>query len=151
MEHAAEVQHNLDTVLGPKFEIFTTGINDLKDTISELRQTVELLRDTVVLSTSDIKNIKEKQDAQEGRINALETANTDHKIIAADYKKSKAICIWCAGIGVTILSSVLGCLLSSYMESRRHAEDMAYKHSIQESYNKLSETVASLAKKVDNK
>ena len=151
MEHAAEVHHNLDAVLGPRFELFSTGIEDLKGTITELRQTVELLRDTVVLSTSDIKNIKEKQDAQESRIAVVEATMGEHKLVAADYKRSKSICIWCLGVGVTILSTVIGCLLNSYMESRRHAEEMAYKQSIQESYNKLEKTVEGLINKVDKK
>lgn len=151
MEHAAEIHHNLEAVLGPKFELFSTGIEDLKGTITELRQTVELLRDTVVLSTSDIKNIKEKQDAQESRIGVIENTMGEHKLVAADYKRSKAICMWCAGVAVTIFSTVIGCLLSNYLESRRHAEDMAYKQAIHESYVKLSETVSDLAKKVNSK
>lgn len=151
MEHAAEIHHNLDAVLGPKFELFSTGIEDLKGTITELRQTVELLRDTVVLSTSDIKNIKEKQDAQESRIAVIENTMGEHKLVAADYKRSKAVCIWCIGLGATILSTVVGCLLSDYLESKRHAEDMAYKQAIHESYTKLSKTVETLAKKVEGK
>lgn len=149
MEHAAEIQHNLDALLGPKFELFSTGIEDLKGTITELRQTVELLRDTVVLSTSDIKNIKEKQGEQESRIAVIEDTMGEHKLVAADYKKSKAVCMWCLGVGVTILSTVIGCLLNSYLESKRHAEDMAYKQAIHESYTKLSDTVAELAKRVN--
>ena len=149
MEHAAEIHQNLDAVLGPKFELFSTGIEDLKGTITELRQTVELLRDTVVLSTSDIKNIKEKQDNQESRIAVIENTMGEHRIVAADYKRSKSICIWCIGVGVTILSTVIGCFLNSYLESKRHAEDMAYKQAIHESYTKLSDTVAELAKKVN--
>lgn len=144
MEHAAEVHHNLDKVLGPRFEIFTTGIHDLKETISDLRHTVELLRDTVVTSTSDIKAIKEKQEEQELRIVAMEASNNEHKIVAADYKRSKAICIWCAGVAITIFSTVIGCVLSDYLEGRRHAEEIKSRQALQESYNKLSAAVDSL-------
>lgn len=151
MEHAAEVHQNLEAVLGPKFEIFSTGIADLKSTISELRQAVELLRDTVNMSTGDIKSIKEKQDTQESRIAVVETTMGEHRLVAADYKRSKAICLWCLGVGVTILSTVVGCLLNSYMESKRHAEEMAYKQSIQESYNRLEKTVEGLINRVDKK
>ena len=151
MDHAAEVHHNLDAVLGPKFEIFSTGITDLKSTIKDLRETVELLRDTVTLSTGEIKNIKEKQDNQESRIAVIESTMGEHKLVAADYKRSKSICIWCIGVGVTILSTIIGCLLNSYLESKRHAEDMAYKQAIHESYTKLSESVAILSKKVEGK
>lgn len=151
MEHTAEIHQSLDAILGPKFELFSTGIEDLKGTITELRQTVELLRDTVVLSTGDIKNIKERQDSQESRIAVIENTMGEHRLVAADYKRSKSICIWCAGVAVTILSTVIGCLLSNYLESKRHAEDMAYKQAIHESYNKLSKTVETLAKKVESK
>ena len=151
MEHAAEIQHNLDALLGHKFELFSTGIEDLKGTITELRKTVELLRDTVVLSTSDIKNIKEKQDAHESRIAVIENTMGEHKLVAADYKRSKAICIWCITAGASIFATVFGYGLSVYFESKRHAEDMAYKQAIHESYNKLAQTVSRLEKKVDNK
>ena len=79
----------------------------------------------------------------------IESTMDEHKLVAADYKRSKAICMWCLGVGVTILSTVIGCFLNSYLESKRHAEDMAYKQAIHESYTKLSDTVAELAKKVN--
>lgn len=151
MEHAAEIHQNLDAVLGPKFEIFSTGITDLKSTIKDLRETVELLRDTVTLSTGEIKNIKEKQNAQESRIAVIESTMGEHKLVAADYKRSKAMCIWCITAGASILASAVGYGISQYMEHKRHAEDMAYKQAIHESYTKLSETVEILAKKVEGK
>lgn len=173
MEHAAEVQHNLDTVLGPRFEIFTNGIHDLKETISDLRTTVELLRDTVVTSTSDIKSIKEKQEEHEKRITTVETSASDiksikdkqedhekrittvettsdeHKLVAADYRRYKSIIIWCAGGAVAILSTIIGCVLSDYLESRRHSEEMASRKALMDSYIKLEETVNSLAQRID--
>ena len=151
MEHAAEVHQNLEAVLGPKFEIFSTGIADLKSTISELRQAVELLRDTVTLSTGDIKNIKEKQGEQESRIAVIENTMGEHKLVAADYKRSKAICIWCITAGASILASVIGYGISQYMENKRHAEDMAYKQAIHDSSTKLEKTVDGLVKKVEGK
>jgi hypothetical protein len=170
MEHAAEVQHNLDMVLGPRFEIFTNGIHDLKETISDLRTTVELLRDTVVTSTSDIKVIKEDQEDHDKRISRVESAVSDvqvvksrqedhekriscvelisdeHKMVSADYRRSKAIVLWVAGVAVAMLSTVIGCVLSDCLESRRHAEEMKSRQALQESYNKLSEAVANLTR-----
>ena len=53
--------------------------------------------------------------------------------------------------GASILATALGYGLSMYFESQRHAEDMAYKQAIHESYTKLSESVAVLSKKVEGK